>query len=143
MRYFSINHSPLRAFDLVKDRDTGNSKGYGFCVYQVFFSLSSKARALVYDYDFCLVNNMSELICTVQWFLILQSVCCALCYVTVERFNYRHHFSKVCYMLPTLQDALFQDPSVMDIACAALNGLKMGDRTLTVRRASARWKSSQ
>nr|XP_024400966.1 splicing factor U2af large subunit B-like isoform X5 [Physcomitrium patens] len=53
----------LRAFDLVKDRDTGNSKGYGFCVYQ--------------------------------------------------------------------------DPSVMDIACAALNGLKMGDRTLTVRRASA------
>ncbi|BBN15352.1 splicing factor U2AF 65 kDa subunit [Marchantia polymorpha subsp. ruderalis] len=54
---------PLRAFDLVKDRDTGNSKGYGFCVYQ--------------------------------------------------------------------------DPSVMDIACAALNGLKMGDRTLTVRRASA------
>lgn len=32
-----------------------------------------------------------------------------------------------------------QDPSVMDIACAALNGLKMGDRTLTVRRASARW----
>lgn len=27
----------------------------------------------------------------------------------------------------------------MDIACAALNGLKMGDRTLTVRRASARW----
>jgi hypothetical protein len=28
----------------------------------------------------------------------------------------------------------------MDIACAALNGLKMGDRTLTVRRASARWE---
>ncbi|KAH9571430.1 hypothetical protein CY35_02G094100 [Sphagnum magellanicum] len=54
---------PLRGFDLVKDRDTGNSKGYGFCIYQ--------------------------------------------------------------------------DPSVMDIACAALNGLKMGDRTLTVRRASA------
>lgn len=26
---------PLRAFDLVKDRDTGSSKGYGFCVYQV------------------------------------------------------------------------------------------------------------
>jgi splicing factor U2AF subunit len=25
---------PLRGFDLVKDRDTGNSKGYGFCVYQ-------------------------------------------------------------------------------------------------------------
>lgn len=34
---------------------------------------------------------------------------------------------------------MLQDPSVMDIACAALNGLKMGDRTLTVRRASARW----
>lgn len=26
---------PLRGFDLVKDRDTGNSKGYGFCVYEV------------------------------------------------------------------------------------------------------------
>lgn len=53
---------PLRGFNLVKDRDTGNSKGYGFCVYQ--------------------------------------------------------------------------DPSVTDVACAALNGLKMGDKTLTIRRAS-------
>eukprot|EP00897_Mesotaenium_endlicherianum_P010046 jgi/Mesen1/906/ME000116S00055 len=53
----------LRAFDLVKDRDTGNSKGYGFCVYQ--------------------------------------------------------------------------DPAVTDVACMALNGMKMGDKTLTVRRASA------
>lgn len=54
---------PLRAFDLVKDRDTGNSKGYGFCVYQ--------------------------------------------------------------------------DPNLVDVACAALNGMKMGDKTLTVRRATA------
>ncbi|XP_002988368.2 splicing factor U2af large subunit B isoform X1 [Selaginella moellendorffii] len=54
---------PLRGFDLVKDRESGNSKGYGFCVYQ--------------------------------------------------------------------------DPNVTDVACAALNGLKMGDRTLTVRRATA------
>nr|XP_019709732.1 splicing factor U2af large subunit B isoform X2 [Elaeis guineensis]XP_029123528.1 splicing factor U2af large subunit B isoform X2 [Elaeis guineensis] len=54
---------PLRGFDVVKDKDTGNSKGYGFCAYQ--------------------------------------------------------------------------DPSVTDVACAALNGLKMGDKTLTVRRASA------
>ncbi|CAK9874861.1 unnamed protein product [Sphagnum jensenii] len=54
---------PLRGFDLVKDRDTGNSKGYGFCVYQ--------------------------------------------------------------------------DPAVTDVAIAALNGLKMGDKTLSVRRASA------
>ncbi|CAM8943996.1 unnamed protein product [Rhodiola kirilowii] len=53
---------PLRGFDLVKDRDTGNSKGYGFCVYQ--------------------------------------------------------------------------DGAVTDVACAALNGLKMGDKTLTVRRAT-------
>ncbi|CAL5412209.1 unnamed protein product [Camellia sinensis] len=53
---------PLRGFDLVKDRDTGNSKGYGFCVYK--------------------------------------------------------------------------DPAATDIACAALNGLKMGDKTLTVRRAT-------
>uniref|UniRef100_A0A7I4EZU9 Splicing factor U2af large subunit n=1 Tax=Physcomitrium patens TaxID=3218 RepID=A0A7I4EZU9_PHYPA len=54
---------PLRGFDLVKDRDTGNSKGYGFCVYQ--------------------------------------------------------------------------DPSVVDIACATLNGMKMDDKTLNVRRATA------
>ncbi|MCO5558260.1 hypothetical protein L7F22_011839 [Adiantum nelumboides] len=54
---------PLRGFDLVKDRETGNSKGYAFCVYQ--------------------------------------------------------------------------DPAVTDVACAALNGLKMGDKTLTVRRATA------
>nr|XP_043623633.1 splicing factor U2af large subunit A-like isoform X5 [Erigeron canadensis] len=53
---------PLRGFDLVKDRDTGNSKGYGFCVYE--------------------------------------------------------------------------DQAVTDVACAALNGLKMGDKTLTVRRAT-------
>ncbi|KAF3790683.1 Splicing factor U2af large subunit B [Nymphaea thermarum] len=48
---------PLRGFDLVKDRETGNSKGYAFCVYQ--------------------------------------------------------------------------DLNVTDIACAALNGIKMGDKTLT------------
>uniref|UniRef100_A0A804NJZ7 Splicing factor U2af large subunit n=1 Tax=Zea mays TaxID=4577 RepID=A0A804NJZ7_MAIZE len=53
---------PLRGFDLVKDRETGNSKGYAFCVYQ--------------------------------------------------------------------------DLNVTDIACAALNGIKMGDKTLTVRRAN-------
>lgn len=53
---------PLKCFDLVKDRETGNSKGYAFCVYQ--------------------------------------------------------------------------DVSVTDIACAALNGIKMGDKTLTVKRAT-------
>ncbi|CAH2076387.1 unnamed protein product, partial [Thlaspi arvense] len=52
----------LKGFDLVKDRETGNSKGYAFCVYQ--------------------------------------------------------------------------DLAVTDIACAALNGIKMGDKTLTVRRAN-------
>ncbi|KAI6705479.1 hypothetical protein NL676_008441 [Syzygium grande] len=31
---------------------------------------------------------------------------------------------------------VYQDLSVMDIACAALNGIKMGDKTLTVRRAN-------
>ncbi|KAH6795444.1 hypothetical protein C2S51_036430 [Perilla frutescens var. frutescens] len=62
---------PLRGFDLVKDRDTGNSKGYGFCFYK--------------------------------------------------------------------------DPSITDVACAALNGLKVGDKTLTVRRAtlSGQLKSEQ
>ncbi|THG05411.1 hypothetical protein TEA_006639 [Camellia sinensis var. sinensis] len=53
---------PLRGFDLVKDRETGNSKGYGFCIYE--------------------------------------------------------------------------DPAATDVACATLNGLKMGDKTITVRRAS-------
>ncbi|KAF6266766.1 hypothetical protein COO60DRAFT_1291678 [Scenedesmus sp. NREL 46B-D3] len=52
----------IKSFDLVKDRETGNSKGYGFVVYS--------------------------------------------------------------------------DPNVTDVACAGLNGLKMGDRTLTVRRAA-------
>lgn len=31
---------------------------------------------------------------------------------------------------------VYGDPGVTDIACAGLNGLKMGDRTLTVRRAT-------
>eukprot|EP01024_Parvocaulis_polyphysoides_P010517 TRINITY_DN13597_c0_g2_i1.p2 TRINITY_DN13597_c0_g2~~TRINITY_DN13597_c0_g2_i1.p2 ORF type:complete len:391 (+),score=53.85 TRINITY_DN13597_c0_g2_i1:34-1206(+) len=52
----------LKQFDLVKDRETGNSKGYGFVVYA--------------------------------------------------------------------------DPSVTDVAISGLNGLKMGERTLTVRRAT-------
>ncbi|CAH8381921.1 unnamed protein product [Eruca vesicaria subsp. sativa] len=52
---------PLRGFNLVKDRETGNSMGYAFCV--------------------------------------------------------------------------FQDPLVTDMACVALNGIQMGNRTLTVRRA--------
>nr|KAJ0188453.1 hypothetical protein LSAT_V11C900496070 [Lactuca sativa] len=56
---------PLRGFGLVKDRDTGNSKGYGLCVYE--------------------------------------------------------------------------DQAATDVAFAALNGLKMGDKTLTVRRATIRF----
>lgn len=31
---------------------------------------------------------------------------------------------------------VYQDVAVTDIACAALNGIKMGDKTLTVRRAN-------
>jgi len=31
---------------------------------------------------------------------------------------------------------VYQDLNVTDIACAALNGIKMGDKTLTVRRAN-------
>lgn len=52
----------IKSFDLVKDRETGQSKGYGFCVYE--------------------------------------------------------------------------DPAVTDVACAGLNGMQMGDRSLTVRRAT-------
>lgn len=59
----------VRAFDLVKDKETGNSKGYGFAVYE--------------------------------------------------------------------------DPSVTDAACAGLNGLRMGDKNLTVRRASEGARAQQ
>ena len=52
---------PIAKFDLVRDKENGNSKGYGFVVYQ--------------------------------------------------------------------------DVSVTDIACQGLNGMQMGDKTLTVRRA--------
>ncbi|EFN54776.1 hypothetical protein CHLNCDRAFT_58050 [Chlorella variabilis] len=52
----------IKSFDLVKDKETGQSKGYGFCVYE--------------------------------------------------------------------------DPRVTDVACQGLNGMRMGDRTLTVRRAT-------
>lgn len=31
---------------------------------------------------------------------------------------------------------VYLDPSVTDIACAGLNGMRMGERTLTVRRAT-------
>ena len=31
---------------------------------------------------------------------------------------------------------VYQDPNVTDIACAGLNGMLMGERTLTVRRAT-------
>ncbi len=31
---------------------------------------------------------------------------------------------------------VYADPSVTDIACAGLNGMRMGERTLTVRRAT-------
>ncbi len=52
----------VKGFDLVKDKETGNSKGYGFCVYE--------------------------------------------------------------------------DPAVTDVACSGLHGLRMGEKTLTVRRAN-------
>ncbi len=47
----------------------------------------------------------------------------------------------LCYtLLYSLQNFLkLQDPAVTDVAIGALNGLKMGDKTLSVRRASARW----
>lgn len=31
---------------------------------------------------------------------------------------------------------VYMDPTVTDIACAGLNGMRMGERTLTVRRAT-------
>lgn len=34
---------------------------------------------------------------------------------------------------------VYADPTVTDVACQGLNGLKMGDRVLTVRRATEVW----
>jgi splicing factor U2AF 65 kDa subunit len=31
---------------------------------------------------------------------------------------------------------VYMDPGVTDVACAGLNGMRMGERTLTVRRAT-------
>lgn len=31
---------------------------------------------------------------------------------------------------------VYMDPTVTDVACAGLNGMRMGERTLTVRRAT-------
>ena len=31
---------------------------------------------------------------------------------------------------------VYQDPNVTDVACAGLNGMRMGERVLTVRRAT-------
>lgn len=73
---FCIYHSPLRAFDLVKDRDTGNSKGYGFCVYQVFL-LSSTARALPFACSYFLLGLLISFAC-MFCDLNLNTVCYAL-----------------------------------------------------------------
>ena len=43
-----------------------------------------------------------------------------------------------CLSEQKLTDYFLQDHAVTDVACAALNGLKMGDKTLTVRRATIR-----
>jgi len=91
---------PLRGFDLVKDRDTGNSKGYGFCVYQVTL------KSVSIDDSF--LGMWSHL-----------------------------RSSDSCFRVVNL--FALQDPAVTDVAIAALNGLKMGDKTLSVRRASARF----
>jgi hypothetical protein len=39
------------------------------------------------------------------------------------------------HLLRSYGFVVYADPAVTDIACAGLNGLRMGDRTLTVRRA--------
>ena len=39
---------PLRRFEVVKDRETGNSKGYGFCTYQVIKRISKFILALYF-----------------------------------------------------------------------------------------------
>jgi hypothetical protein len=52
----------------------------------------------------------------------------------------REHALTWCILSPWLSRrygfVVYTDPAVTDVACAGLNGLKMGDRTLTVRRAA-------
>lgn len=69
VRELMESFGPLKALDLIRDRETGHSRGYAFCVYD--------------------------------------------------------------------------DPSVTDAACAGLNGLRFGERVLTVRRANQGQKAAQ
>ena len=43
---------------------------------------------------------------------------------------------KTGFVLGRYGFVVYADPSVTDIACAGLNGMRMGERTLTVRRAT-------
>jgi hypothetical protein len=73
---------------------------------------------------------------------------CVLCYSEVctrhvsgtDSSDLFHTLSNTCLLTPVLPlcrygFVVYQDPAVTEIAIAGLNGLKMGDRTLTVRRA--------
>lgn len=56
------------------------------------------------------------------------------CWQTAHNISY--FWNVILYDIRASNLCSFQDPAVTDIACAALNGLKMGDKTLTVRRAT-------
>ncbi|MCO5551108.1 hypothetical protein L7F22_004605 [Adiantum nelumboides] len=58
---------------------------------------------------------------------------------TIEsiRIGYECKVEKTVTLINLIHFITCQDPAVTDVACAALNGLKMGDKTLTVRRATA------
>lgn len=67
-------------------------------------------------------------------------VLCAVLFIPLHCFVHPCLTRRVVFLPPPCDCSygfvVYQDPSVVDVACAGLNGLKMGDRTLTVRRAA-------
>jgi hypothetical protein len=48
----------------------------------------------------------------------------------------KHAVSTLIHCFCRYGFVVYMDPSVTDVACAGLNGMRMGERTLTVRRAT-------
>lgn len=146
-----INCRTLHGFDLVKDRDTGNSKGYGFCVYQVneimlnnvvFYIVLCICDKNIYFFAeecfSCWIFDKSLSFISFQISCLPPGLFPLLSVTYITTFIFIITVDCIYFWLLSTNCQALQDPAVTDIACAALNGLKMGDKTLTVRRATAR-----
>ncbi|XP_057453916.1 splicing factor U2af large subunit A-like [Lotus japonicus] len=161
---------PLRGFDLVKDRETGNSKGYAFCVYQDLAVTDIACAALngIKMGDKTLTVRRANQGANPQQpnpNLNLAAIDLTLgsaggldgpdrifvgglpYYSTetqirelLENFGPLRGFDLVKDRETGNSEAyavcVYQDLAVTDIVCEVLNGINMGDRTLTVRRAN-------